>query len=532
MEDRWGDGAAGAAPPRRFPIVGRFALAGGAFGCLFPLVAWALTLWTARAPWTPARLWRAHMDTPVLWIVDLAPLVLGLAGAALGVQHWQLRLLHAHAERRATHDPLTGLPNRALLNARLDAAIRAPARDGATPALLLLDLDRFKEVNDTLGHQAGDALLVAIAGRLRVALRGAVVARLGGDEFAALLPATHAAGAAAAARAVIAAVEAPLVVGGQALAVGASVGIARCPDHGRDATTLLRCADIAMYAAKRGHHGHAAYDPAQDGHDAGHLALVADLRAALVEGQLRLHYQPIVDLPSGAARGVEALVRWAHPARGLVPPDVFVPLAEQAGLIDALAQWVLAEALQQRAAWADAGLDVTVAVNLSLRNLRDRTLVDTVAAALARYGSPPARLCLELTESVVMADVEGTRATLERLAALGVRLAIDDFGTGYSSLAYLSHLPVDELKIDRSFVRRMAAHAPDQTIVASTIGLGHSLGLRVVTEGVEDRETWALLARLGADAAQGYYFAQPLPADEIAPWLRRAAAVRGARASA
>jgi len=246
----------------------------------------------------------------------------------------------------------------------------------------------------------------------------------------------------------------------------------------------------------------------------------------------RLHYQPIVDLPSGAACGVEALARWAHPARGLIPPDVFIPLAEQTGLIDVLARWVLAEALRQRAGWAGAGRGVAVAVNHTLRNQRDPALVDTVAAALTRYGSPPARLCLELTESVVMADVEGTRATLERLAALGVRLAIDDFGTGYSSLAYLSRLPVDELKIDRSFVRRMAAHTPDQTIVASMIGLGHSLGLRVVTEGVEDRETWALLARLGADAAQGYYFAKPLPADEIAPWLRRAADGRGARASA
>ncbi len=486
-----------------------------------------LSLGLAHATWTLTQLLRAHQATPVLWIVDLAPLVLGAAGAVIGVQHGRLQRLYAQAQRRATHDPLTALPNRALLHERLAEATRH-AR-GATPsaALLLLDLDRFKEVNDTLGHDAGDRLLVEVVARLRgVTHPFDTVARLGGDEFAVLLPTADAARVGAVAAALRLALEEPLVIDGQILSVGVSIGSARCPDHGADGTTLLRHADIAMYVAKRGGLGHVAYDPAHDGHDATRLALVADLRQALDRDELAVHYQPKVDIHTGRVVGVEALVRWPHPAHGLLPPDRFIPLAEQTGLIVPLTAWVLDAALRQCRAWERTGLALEVAVNLSLRNLRDPQLCATVEGALRRHGVPAARLCLELTESVVMADAEGTRATLARLAGLGVRLAIDDFGTGYSSLSYLSLLPVHELKIDRSFVRHMATRAADATIVASTIGLGHSLGLSVVTEGVEDARTWALLGRLGGDIGQGYYVSRPLPADDLTRWVAARAATQ------
>jgi len=433
--------------------------------------------------------------------------------------------LYRDMEALATTDALTGLPNRALLHDRLRQALAARG-DGTPPAplaLLLLDLDRFKWINDTLGHHTGDATLARVAGLLRGVVRHTdIVARLGGDEFAILLPGAEAAGAEAVARAIRAALDAPIVVDGRALSVGVSVGIALSPAHGAAVEPLFQHADVAMYAAKRDGLGHAVYEPAHADQDAARLALIADLHRAIDEGALALHYQPKADLASGRGCGVEALARWPHPDHGLIPPDRFISLAEQTGLIVPLTAWVLGAALRQCRAWADAGLAVEVAVNLSLRNLRDPDLYPTVENLLRRHGVPPTRLCLELTESVVMADVEGTQATLARLAALGVRLAIDDFGTGYSSLAYLSRLPVDELKIDRSFARRLTTEATNQTIVASTIGLGHSLGLRVVAEGIEDAQTWALLGRLGCDVGQGYYIARPLAADEAGAWLRRA----------
>ena len=505
---------------RRVPVVGRFVLVGVVFGALFPLGAWTLDLYLAHAAWTLGQVIRAHRATPVLWIVDLAPLVLGLAGAIIGVQHGRLRRLYAQAERRATHDPLTALPNRALLHDRLAEATRHTRRTGSPLALLLLDLDRFKEVNDTLGHAAGDRLLVEVAARLRgVARPSDTVARLGGDEFAVLLPAADAARVDAVVAVLRPALEEPVVLDGHTLSVGASIGSARCPDHGVDGATLLRHADVAMYVAKRGGLGHTAYDPALDAHDATRLALVADLRQVLDRGGLTVQYQPQVDAHTGRVAGVEALVRWPHPAHGLIPPDHFIPLAEQTGLIVPLTAQVLDAALRQCRAWERAGLALRVAVNISLRTLRDPHLSATVEGALRRHGVPAARLCLELTESVVMTDVEGTRATLARLAGLGVRLAIDDFGTGYSSLSYLSRLPVHELKIDRSFVRHLVNQPADATIVASTIGLGHALGLDVVTEGVEDARTWEALRRMGCDVGQGYYFARPLPADDLTRWL-------------
>ena len=427
---------------------------------------------------------------------------------------------------QARHDSLTDLPNRTLLNERLDEALAVAACGGHDVALLLMDIDRFKEVNDTFGHHMGDLLLQRVARRLSGAIRASdTVARLGGDEFAVLLPTTDTAGAEAVARALLAVLDAPVELEGQALHVGASIGVALAPDHGSDGTTLLRRADVVMYAAKRAHLGHAVYDPSHDGHDATRLTLAGDLSRALARDELELHYQPQVAVASGQAVGVEALVRWRHPLQGLIPPDRFIPLAEQTGLIRPLTLWVLEAALRQSRVWARDGLDLNIAVNLSTWDLHAPDLPEIVAGLLVRYHIPAGRLCLELTESAVMADVEGSRDVLARLDALGVRLAVDDFGTGYSSLAYLARLPVDELKIDRSFVQRLTTDASDATIVASTIGLGHSLGLTVVVEGVEDAETWALLGQLSCDTAQGYYLSRPLPAAELERWLRRPQAV-------
>jgi len=433
------------------------------------------------------------------------------------------RRAEARLQRQAWHDSLTDLPNRALLHERIAAAL-GDAPDAPAPlALLLLDLDHFKEINDAFGHQRGDALLCGAADRLRgVARAGDTIARLGGDEFAVLLPGADAAGAVRVAHAIRAALDAPLTIDGQMLRVGASVGIALAPTHGADGTTLLRRADMAMYAAKRGRLGQALYEPAQDQHSPERLALIVALRDAIEQGALTLHYQPQVDLASGRVCGVEALVRWPHPERGLIPPDAFIPLAEQTGLIAPLTKWVLAEAIRQAREWQRAGLLLGVSVNLSMWNLHDPALPDRVAALLQDHGLSAAWLRLELTESALMADTDRTMDVLTRLAALGVCLAVDDFGSGYSSLAYLKRLPVDELKIDKGFVREMATNETDGAIVASTVALGHALGLRVVAEGIEDRAAWTLLAGMGCDVAQGYYLSRPLPPDALVRWLREA----------
>ena len=423
--------------------------------------------------------------------------------------------------RQALHDVLTNLPNRILLLDRLEQAAVTIDRTGQPLALLLLDLDRFKEVNDTFGHDYGDQLLQQVAARLSGALRASdTVARLGGDEFAVLLPGADEQGASQAARTLLAALDSPIVVDDHCFPIRASVGIALGPAHGADAPTLLRHADVAMYVAKRATSGYVLYDPTQDQHSADRLALIADLRQAIDRDELLLHYQPKVEVATGHVHSVEALVRWRHPQRGLIPPDQFIPLAEHTGLIGPLTLWVLETALRQNQRWQQAGRPLAVAVNLSMGNLHDPALTDLIAGLLQRYEAPHASLCLELTESTVMADVTRTRAILVRLAALGVRLSVDDFGTGYSSLAYLSRLPVAEIKIDRSFVQQMGAEEADAAIVRSTIDLGHSLGLQVVAEGVEDRETWDALALLGCDLAQGYYLSRPMPAEEVEQWLR------------
>jgi len=422
---------------------------------------------------------------------------------------------------QATHDALTELPNRVLLQDRLTQALADAARDATPIALLLLDLDRFKEINDTLGHHVGDQLLQRIGPRVLELLRGAdTMARLGGDEFAVLLPGAEEAAATALATEILAALAVPFMLEGQSLDVGASIGIALAPAHGDDAATLLRHADVAMYVAKRGHQGHAVYDPAQDGNNPLRLGLMGELRAAIAQGELLLHYQSKLDHTSGRVSGVEALLRWPHPVHGLIAPDQFIPLAEQTGLIAPLTWWVLETALAQCQTWARAGLLLGVAVNLSARTLHDLALPARIAALLATYGVPAGLLTLEVTESALMADPTRALNVLTQLAEQGVCLAIDDFGTGYSSLAYLKRLPVHQLKIDRSFIQHLVEGGADAAIVASTIGLGHHLGLRVVAEGVETAEAWQLLAASGCDVSQGYHLSRPVTATELERWLR------------
>lgn len=422
----------------------------------------------------------------------------------------------AALSHQALHDGLTGLPNRTLLRDRLEQAIAGYRRTGAPLALLVMDLDRFKEVNDTLGHQYGDLLLQEVSRSLRGCLRESdTVARLGGDEFAVLLPGADAAAATGLARRLLDALSQSFVLQDYPVAVAASLGIAVCPDEAPDPDHLLRCADVAMYCAKRSGEEVAIYAPDLDHHSPNRLALLAELRVAIETDQLELHFQPKVRLPHGSPGGVEALVRWRHPKRGLLPPDEFVALAEQTGLIKPLTCWVIGAALDQACIWRQAGIHLPVAVNLSMKDLHDPSLPDTVAELLAARGLPAEWLSLEITENGLMAEPTTAMAALRRLRSMGVRVAMDDFGTGYSSLAYLKQLPLDELKIDRRFVREMATDDSDCAIVRSTIELAHSLGLVVVAEGVEDAETGVLLARLGCDQAQGYYYGRPAPAAEL-----------------
>jgi len=426
----------------------------------------------------------------------------------------------AALEHQALHDALTDLPNRVLLHDRLQQAIRAAQRDQTAVALLIMDLDRFKEVNDTFGHHTGDQLLEQLGERLGSVLRGSdTIARLGGDEFAVLLPTATLEDANHIAARLLELLEEPFNLGGLQLEIDASIGIALSPEHGTDADTLLRRADVAMYIAKRNGSGHALYTAEQDQHSPMRLALVGELRRAIDQNELSLYFQPKVSLKHSTVLCAEALVRWQHPRHGMLGPDQFVPVAEQTGLIRPLARSVLEAAVRQCNRWRQEGLDLAVAVNLSMRNLHDAEIVDTIRQLLSRWGIPPARLVIEITESSLMADAARAMEVLSRLREMGVGISIDDFGTGYSSLAYLKRLPVDELKIDKSFVANMASDENDAAIVRSTIGLAHDLGLTVVAEGIEDPASWDLLADLGCDVGQGYYISRPMPAAALGAWL-------------
>jgi diguanylate cyclase (GGDEF)-like protein len=420
----------------------------------------------------------------------------------------------------AYRDPFTDLPNRALFAERLESALAAAPAVGSV-AVLLMDLDHFKYVNDTLGHEIGDLLLREVGARLREAIKrpGCTVARLGGDEFAILLPGEWAAGAQRIAAALLHTLEAPMTVDGHVVDVRASLGIAACPEHGHESSTLMRQADIAMYAAKRNGRGIVIWDEKynQEGHD--RLSLMSDLRKAVDGNELSLMYQPKVSLVPGQACHVEALLRWNHPMRGVVPPIDFIPFAEQIGYIRVITQWVLSRAIEQCATWRGEGLAINVSINLSARDVMDDTLPDRVVALLQVHGCAAQWIALEITESAILDDPGHAVENLKRLSALGCKLSIDDYGTGYSSLAYLRRLPLDELKIDKSFVIGMVRDPNDNVIVRSTIDLAHNMGLAVVAEGVEDQATLDRLHTLGCDMVQGYFLSRPLAPDLVAAWM-------------
>jgi diguanylate cyclase (GGDEF)-like protein len=458
----------------------------------------------------------SHLDgSPSKEIEDA---LLGVA-SQLGqfLERRQVEIILSH---QALHDELTGLPNRLLFGDRIRQSILAAAREAESFAVLILDLDRFKEINDTFGHPVGDELLRQVAGRLGVLLRDSdIYARLGGDEFGILLPGADAPGAEVVAAKLRTVLSEHYQVHGLDLESDASLGIALFPEHGETVELLVQRADIAMYRAKRAGSGFAFYVPEDDPHSKERHAFVGQLRRAVEDEHLVLHFQPIVNPRDGRLTGVEALVRWEHPARGTILPGEFIGLAEHTGLIRPITVWVLEEALRQGAAWRAQGLDVRVEINLSARNLQDFTIADTLADALQRLDAEPGWLGVEITETTVMHNLDRAREVLQRLHDMGVRISIDDFGTGYSSFAYLRDLPVDEVKIDRTFVRDMARSGSDRAIVRATIDLAHALDLTVVAEGVEDVETWEMLIGMGCDRVQGYYVARPLPAATFEEWL-------------
>jgi len=443
----------------------------------------------------------------------------------------QTRALQDSADRnrhQATHDGLTGLPNRVLLRDRVEQALAAASRTEGEVAVLLIDLDRFKEINDTLGHTYGDELLCQVGPRLESVLReGDTVARLGGDEFAVLLPVVDGADEAkVVAERLRGALHRRFDVQGVALDLEASVGIALSPWHGTDVEELLRNADIAMYVAKEVKAGAVLFIPEEHATGRTRLSVLGDLRTALESrDELFLHYQPKVTLDGERVEGLEALLRWQHPEHGLVPPAEFIPVAEGTGIIIRLTERVLGMALTAMRGWLDCDLAVPVAVNLSARCLLDASLPDLVARLLVEHGVPASLLRLEVTESAVMSDAARCMDVLQRLHELGVRLSIDDFGTGYSSMVHLRRLPVDELKIDRSFVLGMTTMPADAVLVRTAIDLGHNLGLTVVAEGVEGLEHADALRVLGCDVAQGYHFARPMGEDDVTALLERSVLV-------
>ena len=437
-------------------------------------------------------------------------------------------------EHQARHDALTDLPNRRLIMERLDEAIADTRAVGRPLALLLLDLDRFKTINDTLGHEVGDRLLCAVALRLRAALGSTdIIGRLGGDEFAVILPApSDVQQAQGVARRIIAALAEPVSIDRVCLDVAASIGIALCPDHADDPARLLRCADVAMYVAKQQGSGIAVYDQEKDDNSVRSLVLTGELRKAIESRSLFLAFQPKIDLRTGRVCGVEALTRWVHPVHGFIPPDQFIPHAERTGLIQPLTHWCLETALERIVELRAKVPELSLAVNLSTRALHAGDVPKTVAALIARWGIRPESLTLEVTESALMEDPERALDVLYRLRELGLRVSIDDFGTGYSSLAYLKSLPVDELKIDKAFVMHLHEDERDAKIVRSTIDLAHGLGLKVVAEGVEAEAHVEALAAFGCDVGQGYLFSKPLPVDQWLAWADSSKWACGAEAGA
>jgi diguanylate cyclase (GGDEF)-like protein/PAS domain S-box-containing protein len=438
------------------------------------------------------------------------------------------KTLEAQLTYQALHDPLTGLGNRALFDDRLGHAVARARRGGSGLAVLLVDLDEFKLVNDAHGHQAGDAVLAQVSQRLLTSIReGDTAARLGGDEFAILLEDVTPQDVAPISARILTAFDEPVAIGGGAVTISASVGVAHWDQGLVDTADFLTCADIAMYAAKDSGRGRlTVFEPEMRMAAIEQVEATAELRRAIDEGHLEVRYQPIVELASGAILGMEALVRWRHPRRGEVLPAEFIPLAEKTGLIVPLGKFVLRQACRQARSWQvenSGGELLTISVNLSAAQLEDAGLIDAVRGALHESGLPPASLMLEITESVLVHDVEATTLRLQELKDLGVRLAIDDFGTGYSSLSYLRRFAVDTIKIDKSFVDGLGGTGPGLALAKSIVRLAHNLQLNTVAEGVEQPQQLARLAAMGCDEAQGYLFARPLDVDAATDYVRQAA---------
>lgn len=459
----------------------------------------------------------AHVGDLMLGLGSAA-LLIGIMIAVFVSQRVARQAMQLAAQ--AMYDPLTGLANRSLLLDRLDHEIELSKREHLSFGVVLMDLDRFKEVNDTLGHDVGDELLREVGRRLKAVVRaGDTVSRLGGDEYVLLIHKLEPDEAAFIADKILAALDKPFHWQNESIDISASLGITFYPAHCTDSGELLRRADIAMYAGKRAGTGYTLYAPDQERTSRGDLSLKSELREAIQSNQLSLYYQPQIDHASLGVVALEALVRWNHPQRGFLSPDSFIPLAEDMGLIGPLTRWVLRTALTRLVALHQQGHPLTMAINLSARNLHDMTLPVSVLAALTESGMDAKFLTLEITESAVMSNPSNGLAILTELDRMGVTLAIDDFGTGYSSLAYLKRLPVDELKIDKSFVTDMAEDENDAVIVRSTIDLAHNLGLKVTAEGVETQDVWDVLEILGCDFSQGYFMGRPMPADKLDAWL-------------
>lgn len=471
-----------------------------------------------------------HYTATTFSVLALSPLVVAVASTAWEllpllliplVLVYKMAQMSLEKEHQAGHDPLTGLPNRIHLQASLAAELNRSRRDGRPFGLLLIDLDHFKEVNDTLGHHVGDQLLIRFADRLREAVRGGDhLARLGGDEFAVIVPEADEAEVHGVAERIRNSLLNPIELEGMLLEVEASIGLAMHPEHALYAEDLLRLSDVAMYVAKETRSGVATYSAYRDRNSADRLTLLGELRQALDDDLLTLQYQPKVSLRDSTLMGVEALVRWQHPQRGFVPPDEFIPLAERSGSMHLLTDRVVMLALAQIAQWRTQGFSVPVAVNVSLTDLLGDRLGDLVSSGLRQHALPPGMLQLEITERVVAQESEGLNAGLRRLDAMGVTLSLDDFGTGYSSLLRLQSLPVDELKIDRVFVSKLSEGPAAISIVRAIVDLAHALGMPAIAEGVETEAEWLALRDLGCDGAQGWYIQAPMTAGQATDWLR------------
>ncbi len=507
---------------------------------LFPRSGY-LTINGENYPWASAPLQQGNVelliihkpkiaDTPLIKTVMVRLIIAGLViiwmavWAALLLASMISKRIHEHnseLQYRASHDDLTQLPNRALLQQRTEKALTTAALQNQSLALLVMDLDRFKEINDTLGHHTGDKLLLQLGRRISATLRESdTVARLGGDEFALLLPNTDAEKAVACVERISQLLDKPFNINQMKITTTSSIGIAMFPQHGKDLESLLKYADIAMYQAKQNNTGFSIYDEEHDSYTIQRFTLARELRQAIDEHQLVLYYQPKIDIPTGRINGVEALVRWQHPTHGLIPPDKFIGIAEQNGLIDSLTYSVIEAAIIQCCEWRKSGINLKTAINLSARNLHNTSLPKWIEDKLNQYNLPAGMLELELTENAVMHDVNCASTIFKQLSKLGIPLSIDDFGTGMSSLSYLTSLPVSKLKIDRSFVMDLNTNKNNEVIVRSTIDLAHNLGYQVIAEGVETIEALNLLKKLSCDCAQGYFFTPPLPASKLEAWLK------------